>query len=107
MFGDTDEKIRLHNRFKMQMTKDVVAAREKFIIPPWRGDLEGLIATEITAQILETPDKFLDFTNPGMREIEVEINYGVFALKYINHQYNVQKAQDKNKAMKAMTTTSN
>ena len=106
-FGDTAEKERLRNRFKLQMTKDVMAAREKFIIPPWKGDLEGLIATEITSQILETPEKFLDFTKPGMREIEVEINYGVFALKYINHQLNVQKGQEKNKAPKAMTTTSN
>ncbi len=100
-------KERLRNRFKIQMTRDVNLAREKFIIPPWKGDLEGLIATEITSQILDTPEKYLDFTKPGMREIEVEINYGIFALKYINHQLNVQKAQERNKdksvAPKAMT----
>lgn len=105
--NDAAENERLHKRFKMQMTKDVMAAREKFIIPPWKGDLEGLIANEVTSQILETPEKFLDFTKPGMREIEVEINYGVFALKYINHQLNVQKGQEKNKTRQPMTTTSN
>jgi hypothetical protein len=106
-WNDALEKERLKNRFKIQMTRDVNLAREKFIIPPWKGDLEGLIATEITSQILDTPEKYLDFTKPGMREIEVEINYGIFALKYINHQLNVQKAQERNKdksvAPKAMT----
>ncbi|MBC7428865.1 MAG: hypothetical protein H7336_09660 [Bacteriovorax sp.] len=104
-YKDTAEKARLKNRFKMQLTKDVNAAREKFLIPPWKGDLEGLIATEITSQILDTPEKYLDFTKSGSRNIEVEINYGVFALKYINHQLNVQKSQEKNKVPKAMTTS--
>ncbi|MBC7714075.1 MAG: hypothetical protein H7177_12100 [Rhizobacter sp.] len=104
-YKDTAEKARLKNRFRLQLTKDVQLAREKFLIPPWKGDLEGLIATEITSQILDTPEKYLDFTKPGTRKIEVEINYGVFALKYINHQLNVQKSQEKNKAAKTMTTT--
>jgi hypothetical protein len=103
-YRDATEQARLKNRFKLQLTKDILAAREKFVIPPWKGDLEGLIATEITAQILDTPEKYLDFTKPGVRAIEVEINYGVFALKYINHQFKVQKNQEKANASKAMTT---
>ena len=106
-FYDTAERARLSNRFRLQMVKDVAVAREKFIIPPWKGDLEGLIATEITGQILDTPEKFLDFSKPGMREIEVEINYGIFALKYINHQLNVKKSQSNTQASKAVTTPPN
>jgi hypothetical protein len=93
-FKDVEEKVRLKNRLKMQITKDVTSAREKFIIPPWRGDLEELVANEITSQIIDTPEKFLDFSAPGMRPIEVEINYGLFALKYINHQLNVKKGRE-------------
>lgn len=93
-FKDVDEKLRLKKRMKMQFTKDIVSAREKFIIPPWRGDLEELVANEITSQIIDTPEKFLDFSKPGMRAIEVEINYGLFALKYINHQLNVRKGRE-------------
>jgi hypothetical protein len=88
-----DERLRLKNRFKIQMTRDVAIAREKFILPPWKGDLEGLIAAEITTQILDTPEKYLDFTKSGNREIEVEINYGVFALKYLNHQFKILKSK--------------
>lgn len=94
-FKDAEEKLRLKKRFKMQMTKDISSARDKFIIPPWRGDLEELIANEITSQIIEAPEKFLDLSAPGLRPIEVEINYGLFALKYINHQLNVKKAREK------------
>ena len=94
-YRDTVEKARLKNRFKMQVTKDVQGAREKFIIPPWKGDLEGLIVNELTTQILDTPEKLLNFTGSGMYEVNVEINYGLFALKYLNHQLNVQKSQEK------------
>ena len=94
-FKDEEEKLRLKKRFKMQLTRDIASAREKFIIPPWRGDLEELIANEITSQIIETPEKFLDLSTPGLRPIKVEINYGLFALKYINHQLNVRIAREK------------
>jgi hypothetical protein len=94
-FKDAAEKERLKGRFKLQITKSVQEAREKFIIPPWKGDLEGLVANELSAQILDTPEKFLDFTGSGMYEVNVEVNYGLFALKYLNHQLNVQKSQEK------------
>ena len=89
------EKSRLIGRLKLQLTRDVISAREKFLIPPWKGDLEALIANEITSQILETPDKYLNFSKNEDRMIEIEINYGIFALKYINHQFNVKKGQEK------------
>lgn len=99
-YRDGAERVRLKNRFKLQVTKDIQAAREKFIIPPWKGDLEGLVANELSAQILDTPEKFLDFTGSGMYEVNVEVNYGLFALKYLNHQLNVQKSQERNQAPK-------
>lgn len=94
--GTKEEKERLAKRFKLQITKDVQSAREKFLIPPWKGDLEALMVEELTAQILEKPDKVLDLEGMGMKKIEVEIHYGVFALKYINHQQTVLKGREKN-----------
>jgi hypothetical protein len=91
-----EEKFRLMNRFQLQLAKDVEKARQKFIIPPWKGNISMIIANAITSQIIETPDRFLDFSKPGLQEIEVEINYGLFALKYINHQLEVMKRKDSN-----------
>lgn len=93
---NTLEKERLLKRFKMQMTKDLGLAREKFIIPPWKGDLEGLIANELTEQLLIFTAKEFKMEKSGFEPINVELNYGLFALKYINHQKNVQDSRAKN-----------
>ncbi|MGZ3787276.1 MAG: hypothetical protein ACXVLQ_02065 [Bacteriovorax sp.] len=90
------EKERLLKRLKLQLSKDVDEAREKFIIPPWKGDLEGLIARELSEQILSLPERAFSFEEKGSESIEVELNYGVFALKYINHQKTVQNSRSKN-----------
>jgi len=95
-YQDNAEKIRLKNRFKIQFSNEVKLAKEKLLIPPWKGDLEELMVNELTSQILDTPDKYLPLDSPGMTKIDVEINYGVFALKYLTHQYKVQKKREEN-----------
>jgi hypothetical protein len=92
---NTAEKERLLRRFKMQLTKDVNEAREKFLIPPWKGDLEGLIAGELSEQIMSVSDRSYKMETSGFLPVPIELNYGVFALKYINHQKTVQSSQQK------------
>lgn len=94
---DSSEKERLLKRFKHQLTEDLNEAREKFIIPPWKGDLEGLIANELTAQLLLFSDRDFKMEKVGFEAVSVELNYGLFALKYINHQKTVKNAQEKNR----------
>ena len=89
------EKDRLIKRLKIQLTKDVVEAREKLIIPPWKGDLESLIATELAGQLVEISDKDFTMEAKGIEPVIVELNYGLFALKYINHQKAVRNGQVK------------
>ena len=88
---NVNEKNRLKNRLKQQIAPELLKAKDKWIIPPWKGDLESLIASEITTQILDRSVKVLSFDAPGNMPIDVEINYGLFALKYIHHQNNVKK----------------
>lgn len=92
---DKTQKEHLLKRFKLQLERDVLQAREKFIIPPWKGDLEAIIATELTEQLLLIPDRYFKIPAIGIETIDVELNYGLFALKYINHQKTVQNAQIK------------
>lgn len=99
--GEKVERERLLKRFKMQITKDVVGAREKFLIPPWKGDLEGLIASELTEQMLSIADRNFKIGDHGFLAIPIELNYGLFALKYINHQKTVQIGHQKNMNIKA------
>lgn len=93
---NTLEKERLLKRFKLQMSKDLFDAREKFIIPPWKGDLEALIANELSEQLLLFSDKSFKMGTVGFEPVNVELNYGIFALKYINHQKTVQNSRAKN-----------
>jgi hypothetical protein len=93
---NSGEKERLLKRFKMQITKDLTLAREKFIIPPWKGDLESLIAGELTEQLQLISDRNFVLDTTGFEPIKVELNYGLFALKYINHQKTVQNARIRN-----------
>jgi hypothetical protein len=90
---NTAEKDRLLKRFKIQMTKDITLARDKFLIPPWKGDLEALIAGELTTQLMLISDSNFKMPTSGFEPINVELNYGLFALKYINHQKTVQNAR--------------
>lgn len=94
--GDRTERERLLKRFKAQISKDVQDARAKFLIPPWKGDLEQLIAGELTEQMLSIADRNFKVGDHGFLAIPVELNYGVFALKYINHQKSVQNSREKN-----------
>lgn len=89
------DKEYLLKRFKIQMTKDLNNAREKFLIPPWKGDLELIIANELTEQMQLIPDEKFKMSNTGFLPVTIEMNYGIFALKYINHQKTVQNARDK------------
>jgi len=83
--GTKEEITRLKNRFKLQISERVKAAKDTFIVSPWRSDIETLIVDEITTQIMEKPEKIMNYDGAGDQEIIVEINYGVFALKYMNH----------------------
>ncbi len=92
---DKAERERLMKRFKAQITSDVQSARNKFLIPPWKGDLEQLIVSELTDEMLSVADRNFKMDGPGFMPIPIELNYGVFALKYINHQKTVQQNRAK------------
>jgi hypothetical protein len=95
-YNDLETKPRLENRLRLQLQRDIEVARKNFNTPPWPGGLEYTVASEITSQIIETPEKYMDFNKPGDQEIEIELNYGVFALKYFNHQAKIKKNNEKN-----------
>lgn len=89
--GEVDKLNHLKDRFKLNIKDGVESARKKFIVPPWKGDLEALIVSELTEQLNQSSNKFLNLDLPGHQEITIEVNYGLFALKYLNHQFNAAK----------------
>jgi hypothetical protein len=89
----TSDKERLLNRLRVQMTRDLEIARGKFLLPPWKGNLDELIANELSEQILMLTDKEFKMEGSGFYPVIIELNYGVFALKYINHEKTVQNTR--------------
>lgn len=85
----------LKEKFKFQIKDALQEARSKFIIPPWKGDLEEIIVSELTEQIIQGSEKFYSFQSTGFRVIPIDFYYGIFALKYLNHQFDIKKAQSK------------
>ncbi len=92
---NVSEKELILKRFKLQINKDLSEARDKFIIPPWKGDLESLIVNELAEELIEVPNKYFTLDKKGVSLINIEVNYGLFALKYINHQKMVMDNKNK------------
>lgn len=88
---DKDEKNRLNAQFKLQITQAVQDAKDKLIIPPWKGDLEAILVNELGEQLLLKQGEILHLSDKGFQKILIEINYAPFALKYINHQFSMLK----------------
>jgi hypothetical protein len=93
------EKDRLLNRLKLYFEKDLSYYRETLIIPPWKGDLGLLIAKEIHEQIMLLDEKFFKVSTGEIKDISVEINYSPFALKYLNHQFNIDRLDKRDSQM--------
>ncbi len=78
------------NKFKAYIKDDVEKARSTFIIPPWKGDIEEIIAVEL----LEQFSKFIgDWSYPeeGFTTIPVYLHYGPFALRLMRYRYLVSE----------------
>ncbi len=93
------EKDRLINRLKLYFEKDLAYYKEALIIPPWKGDLGLLIAKEIHEQIMLLDEKFFKVSTNEMKDISVEINYSPFALRYLNHQFNIDRLDKRDSQM--------
>lgn len=90
--GDVNQRRKdVRERLEKILKDDVASAREDFIIPPWSGELERLITTEILSQLeLSSRDLFSSLER-GTLEIPVRLNFGPFALKYQHYRAQVQR----------------
>jgi hypothetical protein len=90
---------RLTEVFKKTIATDVERARESFEIPPWKGDLEGLVVSELIEQITRYRGPFFARHEKGMEEIHVQFRYGLFALRYIRFQHEIEREEGKRRQL--------
>ena len=67
--------------------------KSKFIIPPWHGDIERLIATEVLDQFVLYQGHFYDELDEQEIAIPIEFRYGHFALKHIRYRFKSKKVE--------------
>jgi hypothetical protein len=94
-FNHPEDKEWLINRLKLQLIKDINYARDLLIIPPWKGDLAYLLARELSEIVHIHDDKFYKSDDSGMKTLTIEVNYSPFALRYLNHQFNIRQKESK------------
>ena len=85
--GDKKKRKELIERFKIQIESQMGIFRNKFIIPPWDGDLGRLISIDLMDQLAEYQGEYFSDRTHKNVEIPIEFRYGVFALKYIHYRY--------------------
>lgn len=81
----------VRKRFEKIIKDDVVSAREDFIIPPWSGELERLIASELLSQLELSADKLFSSLERETLEVPVKLNFAPFALKYQHYRAQVER----------------
>lgn len=93
---DNKKKKELIERFKLEISDSVKAARKKFRIAPWKGDLEGLITKELLEQIVQYKGDLFQ-GEKGVEKILIQFNFAPLALRYIRYQYLVKQNDKKDK----------
>lgn len=86
-FEDLERKEKqIFEVLKRQLAGQVKALEEKFIIRPWEGDLSGIIARELIAQVTRYKGTFFQQSDQAQVIIPIEFSYGPFALRYIHYK---------------------
>ncbi|RLA65850.1 MAG: hypothetical protein DRQ88_04300 [Epsilonproteobacteria bacterium] len=78
---------KIFNNFVKVIEDQVKNAQKKFLIPPWKGKLEKLVAKELLTQLALYDGKFFKYSKNDMINIPIKLNYAPFALKYIYFKY--------------------
>jgi len=71
----------------------VKEARKKFVIPPWDGKLENIIAKELLNQLALYDGPFFKENSNEMIKIPIRLNYAPFALKYIYFKFLLKQSE--------------
>jgi hypothetical protein len=78
------QRKRILKNFVKRIEDQVLSNRKKFILPPWTGKLEELIAKELLTQLALYEGNYFENLKREKVKIPIGLNYAPFALKYIH-----------------------
>lgn len=97
---EKEQKEVIINFMRRHISDAMENERKKFVIPPWKGDLEELILREILEQLVSYQGDYFSERDKSLVTIPVVFNYAPFALRYIANEFLVERQKDKEKALK-------
>ncbi|TDJ07673.1 MAG: hypothetical protein E2O68_03230 [Deltaproteobacteria bacterium] len=86
-YVDQERKNKILFKFVKVIEDQVNDGRAKFLIPPWGGKLENIVAKELLNQLALYDGKFFKFPSNELITIPIKFNYAPFALKYIYFKF--------------------
>lgn len=87
---------RIIKKFRAHIEHQVKAAKDKFAVTLWKGDIESIVIKELLHQLVNYDGDYFNNISRDMVKIPIEFNLAPFALKYINYQYKIGKNEIKN-----------
>ena len=99
---EKDQRDLIAGFLKNHVAEQIEAERKKFIIPPWKGDLDNVIVREILEQLVSYRGSFFNERDRSLVQIPVVFNYAPFALRYIANEFLIEKQKEKVKVLKVI-----
>lgn len=99
---EKDQRDLIASFLKNHVAEQIEAERKKFIIPPWKGDLDNVIVREILEQLVSYRGSFFNERDRSLVQIPVVFNYAPFALRYIANEFLIEKQKEKVKVLKVI-----
>ncbi|MBF0299742.1 MAG: hypothetical protein HQK51_13540 [Oligoflexia bacterium] len=83
-----EKRNKLREVLQNALVPQIIDMRKKFLIAPWEGNLQYLIASEIIDRLEDELCPKLQRISDKNIEITIIFHYGIWALKYINYRFN-------------------
>lgn len=96
---NVEEEKKIFERFVKIIEDQVEKSKNKFDLPPWKEGLERLIAKELLEQVSQYSGEFYQTEDQTFELIPIYLNYGPFALKYLNF---IKRAQIEKEDFKSL-----
>ncbi len=90
---DEKKKNFIITTFTKTIAPDVEKFRTQFIRPIWKEGLENLIVKELLTQLILYRGDFFESVNNQELDVNISLNFSVFALKYINYKQKISATQ--------------
>tara|TARA_Y100001954_G_scaffold49688_1_gene52470 strand:+ start:7101 stop:8756 length:1656 start_codon:yes stop_codon:yes gene_type:complete len=79
----------LKKLFTAHIRDQVISKKTLWKLPPWRKNLEALIARELLRQLEGYRGNFFETDKPKILSLPIDFYYGIYALRYMHYKHRI------------------